>query len=372
MLLGVSGGLAASMGIDATLVRLAFVALAFFGGAGVLLYVAAWLLVPDAPAGAHQAPPVARTGPGRNRALTALGIVVLVLVAGPLLFVPAAIAAGIAVPLAILVVVGVAVAWLVTGRRPDRDAGAIAKATLLGIGILVLLSVISVGAFWAAGLGGEAVVAALVIAAGFALVAGAFARPARWLILPALAIAIPAGFVAAAGIDLDGGVGERSYRPGAATQLADRYELGVGELTLDLRNADLPPGDRRVGLDVGMGEAILIVPEDVCVTTEARVGMGVVDVFDRENGGIDIDVTDRAAAPSGTARVVVDAEIGLGALDVRHTDRPEWDRDEQRGPGRWRYDDDGDREFEELEEPDDLDDRADDPACNEACVGASE
>jgi phage shock protein PspC (stress-responsive transcriptional regulator) len=44
---GVAGGLAAHFNLDVTLVRLAFVALTVLGGAGVPLYAAAWLLVPE-------------------------------------------------------------------------------------------------------------------------------------------------------------------------------------------------------------------------------------------------------------------------------------------------------------------------------------
>jgi phage shock protein PspC (stress-responsive transcriptional regulator) len=44
---GVCVGLAAYFGIDPTLVRLAFVVLTVFGGFGVLLYLGAWLVIPD-------------------------------------------------------------------------------------------------------------------------------------------------------------------------------------------------------------------------------------------------------------------------------------------------------------------------------------
>jgi len=46
MLGGVCGGLGAYFGIDANLVRLVFVLLAFLNGIGVILYLAMWLLVP--------------------------------------------------------------------------------------------------------------------------------------------------------------------------------------------------------------------------------------------------------------------------------------------------------------------------------------
>ena len=44
---GVCTGLADYLGIDVTLVRLGFAALTIFGGAGILLYLIAWLLVPE-------------------------------------------------------------------------------------------------------------------------------------------------------------------------------------------------------------------------------------------------------------------------------------------------------------------------------------
>jgi phage shock protein PspC (stress-responsive transcriptional regulator) len=44
---GVAGGLGRHLDIDPIIIRVAFVVLAFFGGAGVLAYGALWLLVPD-------------------------------------------------------------------------------------------------------------------------------------------------------------------------------------------------------------------------------------------------------------------------------------------------------------------------------------
>ncbi len=48
MLSGVCGGLAATLGVEASLVRLGLVALTVLGaGSGALLYLAAWVLVPE-------------------------------------------------------------------------------------------------------------------------------------------------------------------------------------------------------------------------------------------------------------------------------------------------------------------------------------
>ena len=158
--------------------------------------------------------------------------------------------------------------------------------------------------------------AGLVIAGGVAIVAGAFVKPIRWLVLPAVTLALAAGSVWASGFDLDGGVGERDYRPASATDLRERYQLGIGELVLDLRETDLPAGDVPIELDLGMGEARVLVPEDVCVATSADVGMGNVNLFERDNDGVDIDFSEQPDAVGDDTRIVIDAEIGVGELRV--------------------------------------------------------
>lgn len=335
VLAGVSGGLGRYLGIDPIIVRIAFVALTLFGGAGALLYLAMAILVPvddQVPGGAG---PDAPTQP--SRALVVLGVIALVVVAGPLLFIPALFAGGVIVPLACLVLLGLGTAWLVTGNRPERTAASLTKATLLGLGMLVLLTVLAFAGFWGAGLGGGTLVAVVVIAAGVALVAGAFFRPARWLILPALALALPAGFASAAGVDLDGGHGEETYRPVTVAQVQDRYELGAGQLIVDLRRVDFPAGEHRIDADVGMGELVVIVPRDVCTATDASVGIGAVSSFQRANGGVDLDLVDDRVAKPGEPRVTVDAHVGIGHVEIRNTtpqgstERLEWGTERPRG-----------------------------------------
>jgi phage shock protein PspC (stress-responsive transcriptional regulator) len=322
---GVCGGLGRYFNVDPILFRIAAIALTLIGGAGLLLYVAFLLLVPSEPSDAAAEPPPERG----NRALVIAVVGVALLIGWPFLLGGGLLVAGILVPLAFLVAAGVLVWWLVSGEGPSGDAGDIARRAALGIGVLVLCGLIAIAGAWAAAAGGGVVVAVLVIAAGAAILAGAVVKPVRWLILPAVVLALSAGAVSAAGIDLDGGVGDRSYRPASAVDLRDRYELGIGELELDLRDADLPAGDRPLELDVGVGEARLVVPEDVCVATDAEVGAGVVRVFEHDSGGLDVDVLDEPQADSDTTRLVVSADIGVGALNVVN------DRDElERGFGR--------------------------------------
>jgi phage shock protein PspC (stress-responsive transcriptional regulator) len=51
MLAGVASGVARYLGIDVTLVRIAFVLIALIGGLGIPLYLASWLLIPDEDSG---------------------------------------------------------------------------------------------------------------------------------------------------------------------------------------------------------------------------------------------------------------------------------------------------------------------------------
>ena len=101
-----------------------------------------------------------------------------------------------------------------------------------------------------------------------------------------------------------------------SADIHDRYELGIGELVIDLRDTDLPAGDVPINVDLGMGEARVLVPEDVCVATSADIGMGNVAFFGRDNGGVDVDFDERPNADGDATRLLVDADVGVGELRV--------------------------------------------------------
>jgi phage shock protein PspC (stress-responsive transcriptional regulator) len=324
---GVCGGLGRYFNVDPLLFRIGAVALIFLGGAGVLLYLAALLLVPSE----DQAGPITPGVQGSNRALVIVAVVILLLVAFPFLLVGGAVVAGIGIPLAVLVGAGVLVWWLVSGEGPSGEAGEIARRAALGIGILILCFVLFFVAGFGAAAGPDWLVPGLVVLGGAGIAIGAFLKPVRWLVLPALTIALAAGIVAAADIDLDGGVGQREYRPGSSADLRDRYELGVGELVVDLRGTDLPKGDVPLDLDVGIGEARVIVPDDVCVVTDADVGLGNVHVLGRDHGGVDVAYQDAPEAKPTATRLLVHGDVGVGELRV-HDSRDElYFRDDFRG-----------------------------------------
>jgi phage shock protein PspC (stress-responsive transcriptional regulator) len=316
---GVCGGIAQYFNVDPVLVRVGAVALVFLGGAGILAYIAAVLLIPNegVDGGAPEAP---------RRGMAITGIVLLVVAICVVLPFQGGWGAGWGlVPLGFVALAGLLVWRLASGQRPEGDARAVLRAMALGVALIALCIVLAFGAAWASAAGGNGVVAGIVIAAGLALIAGAFlGNRARWLILPALAVALPAGVVAAADFDVEGGYGEKTYRPASAAAVRDSYRLGAGHLVVDLRDARLTPGDHRIKISLGVGEANLIVPRDVCVSTDSHLDIGGVEVFDRDNGGVDVDWQDERNAPEGTPRVVLDGDIGIGALTVHHEEDQGW------------------------------------------------
>lgn len=111
---GVCGGLGTYFGVDPLFFRLAFVVLAIGGGSGVLLYIVAWLIMPEVSEdGEEQGRGVALGSSGPLLAGIALITVGLMLLMNNLLpwfdrvMLP-------------LVVVGVGFGLLLTGGRRDR------------------------------------------------------------------------------------------------------------------------------------------------------------------------------------------------------------------------------------------------------------
>jgi phage shock protein PspC (stress-responsive transcriptional regulator) len=331
---GVCAGIARYFNIDPLIVRIAAVALAFIGGAGVIAYIAAWFLVPEDD-GTGQ--PV-NNGP--SRLATILGAVAIVLAGVALLdgnfgF---GFAWGLA-PFAFLVLILAVAAQRLLRRRGQGQptASRVLRATILLVAAMVACALLFVGSAWATAAGGGVAIAALVVALGVAMVALSFRyRDARWLALPALVLAIPAGVVSAAGIDMDGGVGDRTYTPATIADLKPGgYRLGAGELDVDLRQMRWPAGAQvTVKADVGTGHMLLIVPDDVCVQARTHAGLGYVDVLGQAFGGADVDDEVGTVSRYAGRRLLVDGDVGMGALEIRHR-RPfgDW-RDHRRGDHR--------------------------------------
>jgi phage shock protein PspC (stress-responsive transcriptional regulator) len=317
---GVCSGLGAHFDVDPILFRIGFVGLAVFSGVGIVLYLAILLLVPEE--GASRAP----IRLDRSSWLSVLGVVVVVVAAGIALHAAGHAghrgALGFGVGIGSLVLAGsiAALVWLRL-RRPAGEQGR-ASADRRLFGCLALVAAIAVWSIlfavagaWLAGIDGR-LAAWAVVAIGAALVLSAFTGRARRLVLPAVAFVLSVAVIAAAHVDLHGGAGERTYHPHVLSEVRHDYRLGAGRLEIDLREVAFPPGETRLHVRLGVGELVVLVPRDVCVATSAQIGGGYVGALEQRSGGLDVDWSERPSPPPRTPRLVLNGDIGLGALLV--------------------------------------------------------
>lgn len=333
MLAGVAGGIGDYFNIDANIVRILFALSIMFGGLGIVAYLTLALFVPEEGEAPGEIKPAAIQ---RSRGLgTVAGIAIVLFIlswglidfdpwpfdrggwffGGPLLFI--ALAAG-----AYLVVRGF-------GRT--RELGWLG-AILFGLAAFIGLGIAVAVAFWAGATGHGVVIASLLIGIGVMLVIAAFNGGARWLIAPALALALPLGFVAATDVSFAGGFGERQYRPASIDSIPDdrKYELGIGHLVVDLRSIDWQPGDVvSLDVDLGVGQAVVAVPEDLCVVTDISANLGAINAAGDHTAGFDPSHELNHGVDT-TPRLELEGEIDLGEFRLVNDDNADVDE-----PGPW-------------------------------------
>jgi hypothetical protein len=114
-----------------------------------------------------------------------------------------------------------------------------------------------------------------------------------------------------------GGIGERTERPTTLDQAAERFELGIGQLTVDLTSLPAPAagdGPTLVRARLGIGELVVIVPEGVAVRVEAKAGLGNARAFELEEGGFDVDLV---SEPQGEQPALdLRLSVGIGEVSV--------------------------------------------------------
>jgi hypothetical protein len=148
-----------------------------------------------------------------------------------------------------------------------------------------------------------------------------------------VALATGVGVAAAADLDLDGGIGDRTYAPLTVTEIpAEGYDLAIGEISVDLRQLDWKAEDVvYLDLDIGFGAATVAVPADVCVVADAHAGAGDLIVAGERADGLDVD-NNQGAGSTATPRLELDANLEVGELRVLNDDAAPLD--EHRGFGR--------------------------------------
>jgi Cell wall-active antibiotics response 4TMS YvqF len=197
-------------------------------------------------------------------------------------------------------------------QRGPATATVLVGALLVLVGIGWLLDAAGVEVPW------RALLPAALIAVGLACVAGAFRGRQHALMVVGVALTVVLSVAVAADWDLDvpfaAGVGDRTERPTTPADLAT-YELGVGNLTVDLRQLRVPAGITPVEARVGVGELVVELPEGVSVEVTATSGLGEVQALDQQEGGF-ASWIDTISEAGGGRRLALDLRVGLGQVRV--------------------------------------------------------
>ena len=392
---GVCGGLGEHFGINAWWFRWAFIILAFFGFAGIAVYIAAWLLIPDE----HSTESIAGgwfDGLDLSDSGTLFGVVLIgvaaLIIATSVFHISGAIVIAVAVGIVgfllyrgdirpptktpprtdddVIEVIEdggtVEVTEVDTVTAPDDkvvessvSAAAVASVgakpskppkppkvkkpgeprSLLGrLTMAVMLIVLSCMAlveladivhfepyaYAAAAMG--------VVAVG--LLVGAWVGRAYWLIIIGLLIAPVLFFSSLLPRVADWSVGDPGYQPTSAAEISEGYDLGVGQLTVDLTQLS-DEEIAKVGVieaSVGMGQLVIRLPFEVGATVDAEVGVGavtggqvfgptVVDSF--EYSGVGVDQVFVIGSPPHD--LLLDLEVGMGEISIRYVEELELD-----------------------------------------------
>lgn len=345
---GVASGLGDFLNVDPLLIRIGFVGLMVFGGLGLILYVGAWLLLPDETREDSIAEQLlGRVGLTPSRIGSALllligglllvgalssggslsgfaptvaaAFVVIVAgvallrqgerhaavaappVAGPIVRAPAAPAAAAAVPAA-------PVRRRV--KRPPSPLGWYVLGAMFGaIGLLALATNlrgidVDPGQFFGVAL----------TALGIGLVIGTWWGRARLLILLGvlmLPFAVTASFVTA---PIEGGVGDHWFEPTSAAELRDEYRLVGGRIVLDLTEVEATGEPMVISASVAIGQLVVRLPADARVEINAAVGAGDLLVLGTRQVGSGLE--DRYVREGDGPSFALDLETGIGALFI--------------------------------------------------------
>lgn len=359
---GVCGGLARHLDVDPTLVRVVLVVLTLFGGAGLLLYGALWLFVPE-----H----------GTESALVPVGestrnvIVVVALVVALLIALPSGLDGDGGAFVGLLILAGLVAAVLLTrdsahrGRAPSatppppttaaRQAGAGPAWTSspagshtpppphgapagpsphgprparhrgpLLLGIAVASVALALGLLGVVDATGTSVpdaaypALALAVIGAWLVVGSAFGRPGGLVLLGVLSLlALGATSLLEPRFE-----GERALvvRPSSADQLEPSYDIPAGSVEIDLRGIrDLEALDgRTLDVDVNAGEIVLVVPDGLAVDLDAEVAAGgEISTPDVTRGGWNFDLDRTVAGDDSRATIQADLQLGFGSIQVR-------------------------------------------------------
>jgi phage shock protein PspC (stress-responsive transcriptional regulator) len=280
MLAGVCGGLARYFDIHPAFFRVGFVVLTLLGGAGILIYLAALLVMPDE--NKEDSVVTAALRNRRDRPWPLIGLGLLAVCAVSVLSNATVWPHGDAWFL--LLVAGGLILWVTRHGKVTEatDVTVVARDDSRRVRRLFK---------------------GLVIAAG-TIVA---------LILIAAAI-----FASVVHVHLGRGVGERTYVPAGASDIHRTYSLGVGDLIVDLSKAQFPVGETHIDARVDVGHLRVIVPDDVAVQVDGDAQFGDLNLLGSQADGHNVDAN---LNESGKRVLALDVHVGAGRVDVERAVR---------------------------------------------------
>lgn len=329
---GVCVGLGRYFDVNPLVYRIAFAALALAGGTGLLLYLAAWFTMPSETSDESVAVETLRRH--RDRPWLLLGVGVLSFFA-VLAISEASFWSGAGNLWLAALLLGAAILWWQIGTRDDRlrtehaatssakvlppparpaFAAPVLGALLAAAGVLGLLAALDVyDVDLAVALAGGVVIVGAAVAFG-----ASTGRRVGALVVLGLTLLAAFGVAAATPVSVSSGIGEKLERPVGSTQLEQSYELGIGELAVDLSRVELPTGTTDVDVRLGIGEIVLTVPEGVALEIDARAAVGEVDVLGAHDEGVAAREQVTFAGSTADAPLLrIDADVSFGAVEVR-------------------------------------------------------
>jgi predicted membrane protein len=197
-------------------------------------------------------------------------------------------------------------------KPPGRTYGPVVAGLLLvAVGLLWFLDVLDVIELRFA-----LVVPAVLAVIGLALIIGAFDGPHTGLVIAGVFVTIATLALAVVpdGV-FSGGVGERNIVVADQSELKERYDLGLGEMNLDLSDLDLT-SSATIAASVGAGQLRITLPPDIPVAIEARVGAGEIDLLGEGADGISVDL-DHTSDGFDTAPITLTLELSVATGEIK-------------------------------------------------------
>jgi len=119
-------------------------------------------------------------------------------------------------------------------------------------------------------------------------------------------------FMSLLDVPFEGGVGERTFRPASTADLRQEYRMAIGRLTVDLTSIE-GTTISDVEISLGIGQVVVILPDEVSVRVEGDAGAGQVMILGSEQNGLGVE----HSITENDAVFEVRVAVGLGQVEVR-------------------------------------------------------